>query len=568
MKKIVNWLLLFTFTARVLAQDLPAERVYLQTDKQLYLAGELVYMKVFTVTSERRPLSISRIVYVELLDEVNSLVQIKIGLTHGVGESWMELPLDLPTGYYRLAAYTRFMRNEGESVFYEKNIVVVNTFKTNQIRKESIDVLPHTTEIHYTPTCSLQPDKSLYSRREKGIIKLEALPEDVHTLSVSIAGKSTVMVDGANDIRQWEKQILDSKTQQGAHAGAPQQGYLPEYEGHIVTGKIVPVQNVATNFTDETLIPVLSFPGDKIYLFEGRKDNLGNVSFYTTNTAGVKEISTTAYTLSENIFRIDLQSPFIEQHAKKELPALGIDTAQFENLADRTLALQVLYSCTKDSIQRNRPDDFRFNMKPANTYILDEWTRFTLMNELVIECTSEMRFRRNNQQKWELWLAKRAGNELNDFTWSRPLVVLDGIPIIDHDMIYTYDPLLVERINIYTDVFIYGGMKFGGIVEFLTYKRNHPSLPANQSTQVISYAGTQTARRPYTPDYSNDKKRQSRLPDTRHTLLWEPVLQTRGKSTLEVPFYTSDFAGAFWVTVEGLTKEGKIIFGTARFEVR
>ena len=42
-----------------------AELVYLQTDKQLYLAGELVYLKVFTVTPEKKPLSFSKIVYVE-----------------------------------------------------------------------------------------------------------------------------------------------------------------------------------------------------------------------------------------------------------------------------------------------------------------------------------------------------------------------------------------------------------------------------------------------------------------------------------------------------------------------
>ena len=562
MKKIVYCILL-VFTANIYGQDLPAERLYLQTDKQLYLAGELVYLKVFTVTHEKKPLSFSKIVYVELLNEENSRVQIKIGLTRGVGEGWLELPLDLPTGYYRLTAYTRFMRNEGESVFFDKNIGVVNTFLTNQIRKEQQNVAPKNNEYQNYSTISLQPDKSLYANREKGILKLDGLPEDIHTLSVSIAGKSAVAVDGANDIRQWEKQIAASPD---SISGS----FFPEYEGHIISGKIVPVQVPSPSSLDDLLVPILTFPGEKIYLFEGQKDKLKNVLFYTTHTAGVKEMSTTAYHLSRNIFRIDLQTPFIEQHVKKQLPALRIDSTHFRGLADRTIALQALYSYTKDSIMRERPDDFRFNMKPANTYILDEWTRFPLMSELVIECISELRFRRNNQQKWELWLAKRIGDgtSINDFTWSRPIVFLDGIPIMDNDLMYRYNPLLVERINIYTDVFIYGGMKFSGVVEFLSYKRNYPSLPVTASTQIVNYAGTQVHRRLYTPDYSTEKNRQSRLPDFRHTLLWEPALQTKGKSTLELPFYTSDYSGEFLVTVEGLTKEGKIIFGTGSFEVR
>jgi len=563
MKKILNWLLLFAFTARVFGQDLPAERVYLQTDKQLYLAGELVYMKLFTVTTERKPLSFSKIVYIELLDATNTHVQVKIELINGVGEGWMELPVDLSTGYYRLTAYTRFMQNEGESVFFDKYIGVVNTFRTNQIRKEQLDDIPHMLENKNDNTCSLQLDKTLYANREKGILSLDGLPENIHTLSVSIAGKSPVAIVGSNDIRQWEKQIP-------AIPDTFSINFSPEYEGHIISGKILPVQVQSPSTLDNSMALILSFPGDKIYMFEGQKDKLNNVLFYTTNTAGVKEMSTTAYNSGRNIYRIDLQSPFIEQHTQKQLPVLGIDSTQFEYLAGRTIALQVLYSYTKDSILRERPVDFRFNMKPDNTYILDDWTRFTLMSELVIECISELRFRRDNRQKWELWLARRKGDgsSVNDYTWLRPLVILDGIPIIDYDLIYSYNPLLVERINIYYDDYIYGRMKFSGIAEFLTYNRNYPSLPTNASTQIVNYAGTQVSRRLYTPDYTNEKNRQSRLPDFRHTLLWEPALQSNGKSTLEIPFCTSDFSGEFLVTVEGLTTEGKVISGTASFEVR
>jgi hypothetical protein len=557
------WLLIAFTANNVHGQNVLAERVYLQTDKQLYLAGELVYLKAFTVTPEKLPLMTSKIVYVELLDETNSREQIKIELTNGVGEGWMELPLDLPTGHYRLTAYTRYMRNEGATVFFEKYIGVVNTFRPNQIRKTSAEDLPRPPEIHFSPTCSLQLDKSLYTNREKGILKLDGLPADIHTLSVSIAGKPPVVVDDANDIRQWEKQIQEAPD---AISGK----YFPEYEGHIISGKIVPVHVPSPSTLDDLLVPILTYPGEKIYLFEGQKDKLNNVLFYTTHTAGVKEMSTTAYYTGRNIFRIDLQSPFVEHHPKIQLPALRIDSTHFQSLADRTIALQALYSFTKDSLMKELPDDFRFNMKPANTYILDEWTRFTLMSELVIECISELRFRRNTQQKWEMCLAKRTGDgtSTNDLTLVRPLVILDGIPIMDHELMYHYNPLLVERINIYTGDVIYGGMKFGGIVEFLSYKRNYPSLPVNASTQIVNYTGTQAPRRLYAPDYSTESNHQSRLPDFRHTLLWEPLLQTKGKSTLEVPFYTSDFVGGFIVTVEGLTMEGEIIFGTGSFEVR
>ena len=559
MKKILyGWL--FFFTASVHSQGLN-ERVYLQTDKQLYLAGELVYLKVITVTPEKLPLIFSKIVYVELLDETDSRVQIKIELNNGVGEGWLELPIDLPTAHYRLTAYTRFMRNEGESVFFEKSIGVVNTFRPNQIRKTQMKVSANEPKMSDHPTCSLQPDKLLYSTREKGILKLDGLPENIHTLSVSIAGKAPVAVDETNDIRQLEKQMSTIDNRQSTIDNLK---YLPEYEGHIVTGKLIPLQSVPEKNNDLN-IPFLSFPGDKLYLFEGQTDELNNISFYATSMAGVKEVSTTAYNLTENRYRIDLQSPFIEQHVKKQLPALGVDSSHFKDLLKRSVALQALYSYTKDSLVRVRPGNIRFTMKPTQTYVLDEWTRFVVMGELVIEFISELRFRRNDRQKRELLMMTPRGSL---YVWERPLVVLDGIPVMDSEIIYRYNPLLVERINIYQDEYVFQGMRFNGIVEFLTYERNYPTLTTDQTTQVINYAGTQAPRRLYTPDYSNESNKKSRLPDYRHTLLWEPALQTKGKSTLDVPFYTSDFSGEFQVNVEGLTKEGKIIFAAASFEVR
>ena len=554
---LLGLLMIATNISGQTASGLLAERVYLQTDKQLYLAGELVYMKVITVTPDRKPLSFSKIVYVELLDEANSQAQVKIELTGGVGEGWMELPLDLPAGYYRLAAYTRFMRNEDESVFFEKNIGVVNTFRSNQIRKVQTGISPSAPETHDSPTCSLQPDKSLYANREKGILQLDGLPENIHTLSVSIAGKASVTIEGTNDILQWEKQIP-------AASANPSEKYLPEYEGHIITGKIAPVQS-SSNIIDESLFPLLSFPGDKFYLFESYKDELNDVAFYTTNMRGVKEVSTTVYNLSENKYRIDLQSPFVEQHIKKRLPALQADSTHLDGFLERSIALQALYAYTKDSLARNLSDDVRFVVKPAKSYILDEWTRFVVMGELVIEFISELRFRRNSQQNRELLMLMQKGTFSE---WVQPLVVLDGVPIMEHEIIYRYNPLLVERINIYPEEYIYGGMRFEGIVEFLTYEHNYPGLSTDQSTQIVNYPGTQPSRRLYTPGYSSEESRKSRLPDYRHTLLWEPALQTKGKSTLEVPFFTSDCSGEFQATVEGLTEDGKIISATVTFGVR
>ena len=110
---ILSLLCLLWAGQTVLAGEL-RERVYLQTDKQFYLSGELVWMKFIATDLDQRLSDVSKVGYVELLDSASAVVQARLVLEKGVGNGCLQLPSTLPTGNYRLVAYTRYMRNEGE----------------------------------------------------------------------------------------------------------------------------------------------------------------------------------------------------------------------------------------------------------------------------------------------------------------------------------------------------------------------------------------------------------------------------------------------------------------------
>ena len=129
MKKYFCFIALSLLLKNIDASDL-RERIYVQTDKHLYLAGEPVLMKFITTNTEQIPIVFSKIAYTELVADSVGLIQIMVELTNGTGTGQMILPADLPTGYYRLIAYTKFMRNEGHGVFFEKKIAVLNTFQS------------------------------------------------------------------------------------------------------------------------------------------------------------------------------------------------------------------------------------------------------------------------------------------------------------------------------------------------------------------------------------------------------------------------------------------------------
>ena len=101
----------------------PHEKIYLHTDKPYYITGEKIFFRAFLLDAYSNvPALLSRYVYVELINPVDSVVQrIKIrqdenNMFHGA----IKLPEELPQGNYKIRAYTQYMRNQGESSFFSK----------------------------------------------------------------------------------------------------------------------------------------------------------------------------------------------------------------------------------------------------------------------------------------------------------------------------------------------------------------------------------------------------------------------------------------------------------------
>ena len=107
---------------------------------------------------------------------------------------------------------------------------------------------------------------------------------------------------------------------------------------------------------------------------------------------------------------------------------------------------------------------------------------------------------------------------------------------------------------------------FDGIAVFKTYTHDYPGLSLKAYTQIFRYEGTQPPRLFYSPAYRTEAQRSSRLPDYRHTLLWQPQLEA-SDGRARIPFTTSDLKGDFLITLEGLTESGKRIYTTGFIKV-
>ena len=116
----------------VVAQAIPtgkivvaAEKVYLQTDRAQYVAGDTLWFNAWLVDATRHtPTATSQTLYVNLLDSTGGVRVSQILHIDSTGQApgSITLPTSLSGGTYQLLAYTNWMRNSGDDFLFRKRI--------------------------------------------------------------------------------------------------------------------------------------------------------------------------------------------------------------------------------------------------------------------------------------------------------------------------------------------------------------------------------------------------------------------------------------------------------------
>lgn len=98
-------------SAQYFADAYPREKVSLHFDNTSYYLGDTIWFKAYAVTADQnQPTTISKPLYVELLDQLGNVVERQIiQLTDGEGHGQFVLNNTFFTGYYEMRAYTKWM---------------------------------------------------------------------------------------------------------------------------------------------------------------------------------------------------------------------------------------------------------------------------------------------------------------------------------------------------------------------------------------------------------------------------------------------------------------------------
>lgn len=355
---------------------------------------------------------------------------------------------------------------------------------------------------------------------------------------------------------KWEE-VVQSK--------APKFAYIPELVGHFIWGKVV---DSKTGLPAPYIDTYLAAPNKRAQLFVSTSDAEGKVFYEMKHFFGSKEVIVQTNTTKDSTYRIEINSPYSEKISSFIIPTFSFDISWKKPLLARSINMQARNAFLPKSAQQfitDETDTLAFFGKPDEKYLLDAYTRFPTVEEVMREYVPGVAVRKR-QGKFIFRVYDQLQSNI-PFE-EEPLIMLDGVPIFDTDKIIAFDPLKIRKLEVIDGLYYLGPVAFSGIVSYTTYKGDLGGFQLDPRALVLSYEGVQGRKEFYAPRYEIAEQQKNRVPDFRNLLHWSPQIITNEQGKQSVNFYSSDQTGNYKVVVQGLTKNGVAGSKTLTFEVK
>lgn len=533
----------------------PKENMQLSINSNLLLAGELLQYKAHNLNIANRKSTLSKVVYVSMRNENDSVVfSHKLKLENGTANGDFFIPSSLKTGVYRFIGYTNFSRNNSQDAFVEKSIYVINSFvKSEKITGKQIDTvfvkmatIPNSQQSLNSQLNNflIATDKSSYGFREKVVVNMENTAGNIpgnYVLSVRKINPVEILDNPLNEFNNKSSEIF----------------YIPELRGEIISGVVFsktdnqPVANKEVSLT---------IPG-KDYIFKIAKTNSNGRFFFSVPEGynaekSIVQLNETPVNATD--FNLVLSQKNLNL-GESDASFLKLDPEMKEWLQERSVQMQIenaYYDAKKDSILKNEAN-VPFYSNLGAVFLLDDYTRFSTVKETFVEVVTLAAIRGSGSDSRFVVNNEYDPNGTAKFNDIPPLVLLDGMQILNNEDLINYNSREIESIRVINKSYRYGPKIFSGIIAVETKKGDFVPAKNDGYIEEINLSPAVKNKEYFRPNYSQ-KSVNARIPDYRVQLLWQPDFDF-SKETISTTFYTSDVAGVFEILLEGYSEDGKYI---------
>ena len=247
-------------------KKIPQERILINFNSNLLISGEQFLYKVYCINSETNKLnSISKIAYIELIGSDKTVIlKYKIRLSSGIGFGDFIIPTTIPSGNYKLIGYTQWMRNGGDTNFFQRDISIINPFNNKQIH--NIGSKPKLLSIRNKISNSLNNSEHLslefnnhnFTKREKVTFKINSLKKELSYGNYSISVRKIDEIDKPIQFSTNASQKTTLISEINSDRIFP-----PEHMGELITGEVLLKKS---KLQAQNIKVALSIPGKQFIL--------------------------------------------------------------------------------------------------------------------------------------------------------------------------------------------------------------------------------------------------------------------------------------------------------------
>jgi len=455
---------------------IPQEEIIISTNSDLFVVGETIFYKLHCFNLEtRNASSISKIAYVSLISDKKEVVFTqKLNLDKGLANGDYYIPPSVSTGNYKLVSYTKWMNNRDEPVF-ELDVYIINPFyqtldhnsngPSNRIYSDSIAFSKSfkTQLINSANKIRLITDQNSYKTRSKVSLEIPELRNTFRNGHYSIS------------VRKLDPIIITKESKEPQKSGArPETLHLPEIRGEIISGSI---RSIEDNKGVPNKIVGLSITGNANIYKNVRSDRHGKFYFNLYENYEEGNLIIQLIDTERDDYKIILDDRSLKNINKLSFSKLYLNPNIENWLLQKSINNQVesaFFSIKTDSILR-KEEPRVFYGNSGEEFLLDDYTRFPTIKETFVEIIKGAGTR-NVKGNRKIVIINSEIEQNNLLPDLETLVLIDGIPILDHDIVLDFSSKEIEKISIIKSLYYHGPSMYNGIIALETKEGNF-SLP-------------------------------------------------------------------------------------------
>jgi len=539
----------------LLGAQVEQEGLVLLTDRGYYISGETINYRAFyrkpAVSSDE---AWSRVLYVELIQPNGTpLMQSKVSLNASGADGSIHIPEGLSSGSYYLKAYTRWMRNCGPEGFVYTSLQIIDPYNeqvlpvdTLEWEAKPVETMLSKSEMHPSTMLECLLEKENYGTREELVADLHWIfPYEPVNLTISVAkaglhGDQSYFQPGCPPDHQVDSEIL------------------PETQGLSLTGQ-------AVSLSDRTPAPyatiyVSVLGGDQDF-FCNYSDSAGRFYFSFPGYAGERDLFVSTYHEKIDDLELLIDRDFSQDALQLPSYPVLLNDSLTELITEMSVNTQISqqYYPTK-VVTREVPasEEFLFYGQPTSSITFDDFIKLPTLEEYFVEVVPQVAVRRTAGVRRLVLLGEHP-----DLTIYPPLLMIDGVAIFDIEAVLAISPRLIDRVEIVNAPYIRGNVSFGGIISLISKNNDLAYIDLPSSGLLVNYRMLDLPA----SDTIHNGIFDSRLPDVRNTLYWNPALELKPEMDQRISFLTADLKGEYEILIRGVDSTGKYLEKRVPFRV-